>query len=127
MEEIEDSDRSRDQRVNWEKVFPFLQWRHLITKRTTRADLIAGITGAIHSVTISAKSFNRNAESKRISESDATLLVRFPLSSKRDESFGFSISETQIKRPLHLIIERLYQSPKRSVNDSDFIMTESMP
>lgn len=30
-----------------EKLFPFLRWRSLVTKRTLRADLLAGITGAI--------------------------------------------------------------------------------
>ena len=30
-----------------EKLFPFLRWRLLVTKRTLRADLLAGITGAI--------------------------------------------------------------------------------
>jgi sulfate permease, SulP family len=31
----------------WEKAFPFLRWKHLINRRSTRADLMAGITGAI--------------------------------------------------------------------------------
>jgi SulP family sulfate permease len=31
----------------WERFFPFLQWRHLINRRSTRADILAGITGAI--------------------------------------------------------------------------------
>jgi len=30
-----------------EKVFPFLRWRRLITRKSSRADLMAGITGAI--------------------------------------------------------------------------------
>ena len=30
-----------------EKLFPFLRWWLLVTKRTLRADLLAGITGAI--------------------------------------------------------------------------------
>lgn len=34
-------------RLSPEKVFPFLRWRSLVTKRTLRADLLAGITGAI--------------------------------------------------------------------------------
>jgi SulP family sulfate permease len=29
------------------KFFPFLRWRSLVNRRTARADLIAGITGAI--------------------------------------------------------------------------------
>ena len=33
--------------VNLENIFPFLQWRREINKRTTRADILAGITGAI--------------------------------------------------------------------------------
>lgn len=33
--------------MNVAKIFPFLQWRHEINKRTTRADILAGITGAI--------------------------------------------------------------------------------
>jgi len=32
---------------DWGKVFPFLRWKHLIDRRSTRADLMAGITGAI--------------------------------------------------------------------------------
>jgi SulP family sulfate permease len=32
---------------DWGKVFPFLHWKHLINRRNTRADLMAGITGAI--------------------------------------------------------------------------------
>ncbi len=45
MEEV----KSGDRRQGWTKkmFLPFLQWRHLVTKRTTRADLIAGVTGAI--------------------------------------------------------------------------------
>ena len=31
----------------WSRLFPFLRWRGLITARSTRADLLAGITGAI--------------------------------------------------------------------------------
>jgi len=31
----------------WRRLFPFLCWRGLITARSTRADLLAGITGAI--------------------------------------------------------------------------------
>jgi len=31
----------------WGRLFPFLRWRDLITVRSTRADLLAGITGAI--------------------------------------------------------------------------------
>jgi SulP family sulfate permease len=30
-----------------ERFIPFLQWRHLITRKSTRADILAGITGAI--------------------------------------------------------------------------------
>ncbi|MDO8989160.1 MAG: SulP family inorganic anion transporter [Sideroxyarcus sp.] len=29
------------------RLFPFLQWKHLVDKQSTRADLIAGITGAL--------------------------------------------------------------------------------
>ena len=31
----------------WRRLLPFLRWRDLITARSTRADLLAGITGAI--------------------------------------------------------------------------------
>ncbi|KAB2889411.1 MAG: SulP family inorganic anion transporter, partial [Desulfobulbaceae bacterium] len=32
----------------WQNVmFPFLAWRHLITRQTLRADLQAGLTGAV--------------------------------------------------------------------------------
>jgi len=33
--------------LQWERFIPFLQWRHLITRRSMRADILAGITGAI--------------------------------------------------------------------------------
>jgi SulP family sulfate permease len=33
--------------LQWERFIPFLQWRHLITRRSMRADIFAGITGAI--------------------------------------------------------------------------------
>jgi SulP family sulfate permease len=33
--------------VEWTRLLPFLRWRELITARSTRADLLAGITGAI--------------------------------------------------------------------------------
>ncbi len=33
--------------VSWKAVFPFLRWRHLITRRSARADILAGITGAV--------------------------------------------------------------------------------
>ena len=33
--------------ADWGKAFPFLHWKHLINRRSTRADIIAGITGAI--------------------------------------------------------------------------------
>jgi len=33
--------------LRWERYIPFLQWRHLITRRSMRADILAGITGAI--------------------------------------------------------------------------------
>ena len=32
---------------DWSRLLPFLRWRGLITARSTRADLLAGITGAI--------------------------------------------------------------------------------
>ncbi len=31
----------------WERVLPFLKWRNLINRRNMRADIIAGITGAV--------------------------------------------------------------------------------
>src|SRR5512143_1114122 len=31
----------------WESVMPFLKWRGLINRRSIRADIIAGITGAV--------------------------------------------------------------------------------
>jgi SulP family sulfate permease len=34
-------------RLSPEKLFPFLRWRSFVTKRTLRADLLSGITGAI--------------------------------------------------------------------------------
>ena len=30
-----------------ENIFPFLRWRHLVNRRTLRADLLAGVTGAV--------------------------------------------------------------------------------
>jgi SulP family sulfate permease len=33
--------------VDWARLLPFLRWRGLITARSTRADLLAGVTGAI--------------------------------------------------------------------------------
>jgi len=33
--------------VNWNHAFPFLQWIHLLNKHNLRADLIAGLTGAV--------------------------------------------------------------------------------
>ena len=30
-----------------QRLFPFLQWKHLVDKQSTRADLVAGITGAL--------------------------------------------------------------------------------
>jgi SulP family sulfate permease len=47
MADIKERGCSNRPHLTWEKVFPFLKWRKLVTKRTTRADLIAGITGAI--------------------------------------------------------------------------------
>jgi len=47
MNEIEKNRHVIRQPLPWKKILPFLQWRHLINKRSTRADLIAGITGAI--------------------------------------------------------------------------------
>jgi len=34
-------------KLDWGKIFPFLHWKHLINRRSTRADVMAGITGAI--------------------------------------------------------------------------------
>ncbi|HEY6010045.1 MAG TPA: SulP family inorganic anion transporter [Nitrospirota bacterium] len=33
--------------IEWGSILPFLRWRHEVNRRTTRADLIAGITGAV--------------------------------------------------------------------------------
>jgi sulfate permease, SulP family len=33
--------------IRWTNVFPFLRWRRLLTKRNLRADLVAGLTGAV--------------------------------------------------------------------------------
>lgn len=33
--------------LSWDKIFPFLHWKHLIDRRSARADIMAGITGAI--------------------------------------------------------------------------------
>ena len=39
--------RSRRSALRWEMIFPFLRWGRHIDKRTTRADIAAGITGAV--------------------------------------------------------------------------------
>jgi len=45
--DAEGTGRSLPSKANWRKVFPFLSWKNLINLRSTRADLMAGITGAI--------------------------------------------------------------------------------
>jgi sulfate permease, SulP family len=45
--DAEGTGRSALSNATWRKVFPFLSWKHLINRRSTRADLMAGITGAI--------------------------------------------------------------------------------
>ncbi len=47
MSDQEDRGLFRHSALPWERVFPVIRWRHLITRRSTRADVIAGITGAI--------------------------------------------------------------------------------
>jgi SulP family sulfate permease len=47
MPNNEDTRDPRQSAVSWERFFPLLRWRHLITRRSTRADIMAGITGAI--------------------------------------------------------------------------------
>ena len=42
-----DNTRDPDHSRLWGDVFPFLHWKHLIDRRSARADLMAGITGAI--------------------------------------------------------------------------------
>ena len=39
--------RSRRSALRWEMIFPFLRWGRHIDRRTTRADIAAGITGAV--------------------------------------------------------------------------------
>jgi SulP family sulfate permease len=47
MDHFDYRDRGKEQCTTCEKIFPFLKWRQRVNRRTTRADLIAGITGAI--------------------------------------------------------------------------------
>jgi SulP family sulfate permease len=45
--EVKGKGRSLLANADWGKLFPFLNWKNQINRRNTRADIIAGITGAI--------------------------------------------------------------------------------
>ena len=47
MADTENREESLQQEIGLKKIFPFLEWWHMVNRRIMRADILAGITGAI--------------------------------------------------------------------------------